>query len=100
MSRIFSIAPLFSAYNLDVYKRQRVLGSLAAHQRAVGLHAPLSHTLDDLCDLLGHVAAAGDVIQEDVYKRQVVDRHILLAGQLAVHKAGDGVPLPVIAEIQ
>ena len=42
----------------------RVLGSLAAHQRAVGLHAALSHTLDDLCDLLGNVAAAGDVIQE------------------------------------
>ena len=42
----------------------RVLGSLAAYQRAVGLHAALSHALDDLCDLLGNVAAAGDVIQE------------------------------------
>ena len=41
-----------------------MLCGLAAHQRAVGLHAALGHALDDLGDLLGNVAAAGDVIQE------------------------------------
>ena len=43
----------------------RVLGGLAAHQRAIGLHAALGHALDDLSDLFRDVAAAGDVIQED-----------------------------------
>ena len=42
-----------------------MLGRLAAHQRAVGLDAALGHALDDLCDLLRDVAAAGDVVQED-----------------------------------
>ena len=43
----------------------RVLGSLAAHQGAASLHAALCHALDDLSDLLGDIAAAGDVIQKD-----------------------------------
>ena len=42
-----------------------MLGGLAAHQRAIGLHAALGHALDDLSDLFRDVAAAGDVIQED-----------------------------------
>ena len=42
----------------------RVLGSFAAHQCTVGLHAALGHALDDVGDLFRHVAAAGDVIQE------------------------------------
>ena len=42
----------------------RVLCGLAADERAAGLHAALRNTLYDLCNLLRHVLAAGDVIEE------------------------------------
>ena len=42
----------------------RVLGSLAAYQCTIGLHAALGHALDDVGDLFRHVAAAGDIIEE------------------------------------
>ena len=74
----------------------RVLGRLAAHQRAVGLHAALGHALDDLGDLLRDVAAAGDVVQE--HQRlctgadDVVDAHghaVDADGVVLVHDHGD-----------
>ena len=40
-------------------------GGFAAHQRAAGLHAALAHALDDVGDALGHVLAAGDVVEEE-----------------------------------
>ena len=42
-----------------------MLGSLTADQRSSGLDAAFCHAGDDLCDLLGHVLAAGDVVQEE-----------------------------------
>ena len=68
----------------------------AAHQRAAGLHAALAHALDDIGDALGHVFAAGDVVQKDeglcaaahyvVYAHgHAVDAH----GVVLVHQKGD-----------
>ena len=74
----------------------RVLGRLAAHQRAIGLHAALGHALDDLGDLFRDVAAAGDVVQE--HQRlctgadDVVDAHghtVDADGVVLVHDHGD-----------
>ena len=73
----------------------RVLGSLAAHQSAIGLHTALGHALDDVGDLFRHVAAAGDVIQK--YQRlctgadDVVDAHghtVNTDGIVLVHDHG------------
>mgnify|MGYP002416089685 CR=1 FL=1 len=73
----------------------RVLGGLAAHQRAIGLHAALGHALDDLCDLFRDVAAAGDVIQEDqrlcTSADDIVDAHghaVNADGVVLVHEDG------------
>ena len=74
----------------------RVLSGLAAHQRTVSLDAALGHTLDDLGDLLGDVAAAGDVVEEDqrfcTGADDVVDAHshaVDADGVVLVHDHGD-----------
>ena len=41
------------------------LGGLAADERRAGLDAPLGHAGDDGGDFLGHILAAGDVVQEE-----------------------------------
>ena len=67
-----------------------MFGSLAAHQGAARLHAALGHALDDLCDLLGDILAAGNVVKENQGLRACTD-HVIDAHGNAVD--ADGVVL-------
>ena len=57
----------------------RVLGHLAADQRAAGLAAALGHALDELLDVVGVEPADGDVVEEEerlgALADEVVDAH-------------------------
>ena len=73
-----------------------MLGGFAAHKGAACLHAALGNALDDLGDLFGNVASAGDVIQE--HQRlgtgadDVIDAHgnaVDADGVVAVQQHGD-----------
>ena len=60
-------------------EQARVLGGLAADQRAAGEHAALGDALDDRGDPLGHDLAAGDVVGHEqrlgAADHEVVDDH-------------------------
>ena len=50
-----------------------MLRCLAADQRAAGLDAALADALDDLCNPLGHILSAGDIVQEEQGLRAAAD---------------------------
>ena len=74
----------------------RVLGHLAAHERAARELAAVGHALDDLCHVLGLDMADGNVIQEEqrlgARSQNVVDAHgdqVLAHRLVAVHDLGE-----------
>ena len=102
---VFAVEYLFAVDHADAETGQVVLvfrveaghfGGFAAHQRAAGLHAALADALDDVGDALGHVLAAGDVVEEQQRlcpaADHVVDAHghaVDAHGVVFVHQKGD-----------
>ena len=74
----------------------RVLGHLAAHERAARKLAAVGHALDDLCHVLGLNMTDGNVVQEEqrlgARSQNVVDAHgdqVLTHRLVAVHNLGE-----------
>ena len=74
----------------------RVLGHLAAHERATRELAAVGHTLDDLCHVLGLDVTDGNVVQEEqrlgARSQNVVDAHgdqVLAHRLMTVHDLGE-----------
>ncbi len=78
-------------------QQPRVLGGLAAHERAAGGDARLGDALDDRRDPLGYDAAGGDVVGQEerlgTTDDEVVDQHadeVEPDGVVLVERLGDG----------
>ena len=74
----------------------RVLGHLAAHERAARELAAVGHALDDLCHVLGLDVADGNVVQEEqrlgARSQNVVDAHgdqVLAHRLVTIHDLGE-----------
>ena len=74
----------------------RVLGHLAAHERAARELAAVGHTLDDLCHVLGLNVTDGNVVQEEqrlgARSQNIVDAHsdqVLAHRLVTVHDLGE-----------
>ena len=74
----------------------RVLGHLAAHERATRELAAVGHALDDLCHVLGLNVTDGNVIQEEqrlgARSQNVIDAHgdqVLAHRLVTVHDLGE-----------
>ena len=74
----------------------RVLGHLAAHERAARELAAVGHALDDLCHVLGLNVTDGNVIQEEqrlgARSQNVIDAHgdqVLAHRLVTVHNLGE-----------
>ena len=74
----------------------RVLGHLAAHERATRELAAVGHALDNLCHVLGLDVADGNIVQEEqrlgARSQNVVDAHgdqVLAHRLVAIHDLGE-----------